>query len=344
MAEGQERTEQATPRRREKARDKGQVAKSKELTSVASLGGIMLVLIFGGTTFVKNTGQLMEKLLRLEYGHDFFSAFRFAATETILLLIPFFIAAVSLAIAANVVQAGFLIKAPEVNITRISPLGGIKRIFSINGLVEFLKSLAKFAVLGYLCYFVIRRDIDILPSLMDMDIIDIAKMAGDLILEAILYGFFFFFIIAVISYFLEKWRFEKSIRMSKEEIKEERKETDGDPHVKSRIRSIQREMARKRMMEEVPKATVVITNPTHLAIALKYNDKEMSAPKVTAKGSGHVALKIREIAEANRVPIVEDKPLARMLFKLELNSNIPQDLYKAVAKILAYIYKLKGAA
>jgi flagellar biosynthetic protein FlhB len=171
---------------------------------------------------------------------------------------------------------------------------------------------------------------------------ELIKVSSHLIMEAIVIAFFYFLAVAIVSYFIEKWQFEKSLRMSKQEIKEEQKETEGDPIIKARIRSIQREAAKNRMMKEVPQATVVITNPTHLAVALKYEDKKMFAPQVVAKGAGIIAAKIREIATENGVPIVEDKPLARSLYKLELNSFIPEELYVAVAKILAYIYKLKG--
>ena len=154
-------------------------------------------------------------------------------------------------------------------------------------------------------------------------------------------GFFFYLILAVVDYFLQKTKFERSLRMSKQEIKEESKKLEGNPLIKSRIRSLQREMARRRMMDEVPKAAVIITNPQHLAVALRYQEKEMAAPKVVAKGADSVAQKIKEVARQHGIPIVEDKPLARVLFKLDLNTFIPPELYKAVAKIIAHIYKMK---
>jgi flagellar biosynthetic protein FlhB len=160
----------------------------------------------------------------------------------------------------------------------------------------------------------------------------------------VIYCFGTFLVLAVADYFYERWRFEQSIRMSREELKEEFKETEGDPLIKSRVKSLQKEMARRRMMQEIPKATVVITNPTHIAVALKYKNNEMSAPKVIAKGAGFVAEKIREVAGRHRIPIVEDKPIARALYKVKIGQSIPEELYKAVARILAYIYKLRGVA
>jgi flagellar biosynthetic protein FlhB len=161
-------------------------------------------------------------------------------------------------------------------------------------------------------------------------------------MDAIVIAFSYYLVVAIVGYFLEKWQHERSLKMTKQEVKEENKETEGDPLIKSRIRSAQREAARRRMMQEVPNAAVVITNPQHLAVAIKYDDQKMFAPQIVAKGAGIIAAKIKEIAGEHGVPIVEDKPLARALYRLELNSYIPEKLYVAVAKILAYIYKLKG--
>jgi|Deesub1362A_J573_1020465.scaffolds.fasta_scaffold00398_27 flagellar biosynthetic protein FlhB len=344
MPEQGERTEQATPRRRQKAREKGQVARSRELTAMASLGGILLVLYFTGGKFMDGLTELTGRLLSLQYGTDPFYVFRTASLKAVYLLIPLFAAAVVMSIGTAVAQGGFVFKPFELSLSALNPIEGIKKKFSLQALGEFFKSLLKFLIGGYLFYYVVKKNIFLLPFLMDMSISDIKDVSSRLIMEAVAYGFALFFVIAIISYILERQRFERSIRMTKEEVKEEYKETEGDPRVKSRIRSIQYEMARRRMMQEVPKATVVVTNPVHLAIALKYEDKKMPAPKVVAKGAGVIAEKIKDIAKKHGVPVVEDKPLARMLYKVELDSYIPQELYRAVAKIIAYIYKLRGAA
>ncbi len=343
MAEYEEKTERATPRKRQKAREKGQVARSRDLSSMAAMGGIIITLYFAGNNLINNIMNMTGNFLSLHYGREPFALMKTATLETFFLLLPIFAVSITLAICVNLFQGGFVIKPFKVEINKINPLEGIKKIFSKNGLTEFLKSLLKFSIGGYLLYYVIRKDFPVFPALMNMGLNEIATVSANLILKAITYGFLCFFIISIISYFLERWRFEQSLKMTKEEIKEERKETEGNPLLKSRIKTIQRELARKRMMQEVPKATVVITNPTHLAVALKYEDKKMHAPQIIAKGAGFVAEKIKEIAKRKGIPIVEDKPLARMLYKHELNSYIPKDLYKAVAKILAYIYKLKGA-
>ncbi len=181
-----------------------------------------------------------------------------------------------------------------------------------------------------------------LPLLSAMEINDLIGQSGRILLDGLATAFYCFVVIAFVTYALDKWQHEKSQRMSLQDIKEEQKESDGDPLIKARIKTLQREASRKRMMQEVPKATVVVTNPTHLAVALKYDSKKMATPKVVAKGSGLVAARIKEIAKEHDVSIVEDKLLARALFKLELNTFIPEELYVAVAKILAYIYKLRG--
>ncbi|MBF0537985.1 MAG: flagellar biosynthesis protein FlhB [Nitrospirae bacterium] len=344
MPEQDERSEQATPRRRQRAREKGQVAKSREVTSLAGMAGVLLVLHFGGNYVFTGMSDMLTKFLSFQYGMDPFTATRVALVKVITLLMPFFVTVMALAVFSDVAQVGFFLKPLEFNLAKLNPLSGLQRLFSFNGLIDFLKSLLKFLAGGIIFYQVIKHDIYKLPYVSTLDFRELATTAVDFLKEALLYGFLYLFIVAAVSYIFEKWRFEKSIKMSKEEIKEEFKETEGDPKVKSRIRSIQREQARKRMMAEVPKATVIITNPTHLAVALRYNDKEMAAPKIIAKGSGYVAERLREIGKEHKIPIVEDRPLARTLFKLEVNSFIPPELYKAVAKILAYIFRIRSVA
>ncbi|MBI5634179.1 MAG: flagellar biosynthesis protein FlhB [Nitrospirae bacterium] len=342
MAEFEERTEQATPRRRQKAREEGKVARSRDLNAIAAIGGILVVFVLGGRHFMDSLGGMTGRLLSLQYGYEPITVLRAASVETMFILAPFLGTAFVFAVVANVSQGGIALKPLKFNFDMINPLTGFKRLFSMNGLLEFLKSLVKFALGAYLLYWVVQKDLPLLPGLMEMGFRPLALASARLILKAVAFGFFWFFVLSIIDYFLQRWQFDRSIRMSREEMKEEFKESEGNPQIKSRIKSIQREMARKRMMQEVPKATVVITNPTHFSVALKYEDGRMSAPKIVAKGADEVALRIREIARRHGVPIVEDKPLARLLFKLDLDASVPQELYKAVAKILAYIYGLKG--
>lgn len=340
----EERTEQATPRRRQKAREQGQVPRSRELISMAGTGGIILAFYLTGDYFIKNLSDLVSKLLSLQYGREPFTVMRYASSEMFLLLAPFFIISISLVLLSGFSQGGFVMKPLVPDLERINPLGGLKRLFSLTGLTETLKSIFKFAAGGVLFYAVIKNSIDLLPLTMAMGFKESWRVSSSLFSKAVIYGFSTFFTIAIIDYILERWRFERSIKMTRQELKEEHRETEGDPLIKSRIRSIQREMARRRMMQEVPKATVVITNPTHIAVALLYRKEDMDAPKVIAKGVGFIAEKIKEIAISHNIPVVEDKPLARSLYKLKIGSFIPEELYRAVAKVLAHIYRMRGAA
>jgi flagellar biosynthetic protein FlhB len=340
MAEYDEKNQQATPRKRQKAKEQGQIPRSNEVVSMAAMAGAILTLFFGSKHFMTNISSIMTRLMGLKYGTDPLIVFRTACSEALIIVIPFFVASSVLAIFASLIQGGFSIKPFKAELNKINPFDGIMRIFSKNSLFEFMKSFFKFSIGVYFVYYVIKKVLNDLPLLMTKDINVLANESGHIIMKVILYGFLFLFVIALFSYFIERWRFEQSLKMSQEEIKEELKETEGDPLLKSRIKSIQREMARKRMMQEVPKATVVITNPTHIAVALKYDEKSMSAPQVIAKGIDFIAEKIKEIAKREGIPIVEDKPLAQTLSKIKINEYIPEELYKAVAKILAHIYKL----
>ena len=343
MADRHDKTEKATGRKRQQAREKGQVARSRDLVSMASTGGIILVITFWGNSALAHLSGVMRGFLSLRYGTEISTVIRTAGMETVFLLSPFLLAAAGLAIAANLVQGGLVIKPFELQPSRIDPFEGAKRIFSSTGIVELLKNLVKLTAGGYVAYVVLRKEIFLLPSLLQLEVPEIVRVSLSLLSKALLTGFGFFFVIAVLDHFVERWRFEKSLRMTKTEVKDEYKEVEGNPLVKSRIRSLMKEMARKRMMKDVPKATVVITNPVHLAVALRYDDKSMSAPRIVAKGADKVSEKIKEIARRHGIPIVEDKPLARSLYKIDVGAYVPEELYRAVASILAQVfYRFKG--
>ncbi len=338
----QEKTEQATPRKKEKAKEKGQVARSKDLTSMASMSGIVMLLYFGGGYIISRLAAMTGGVLSMSYGSNPGDVSRVVVIEGFQILAPFFLATMVLGILVSVAQGGFVKKEMKLEFEKLNPVKGIKNLFSLKSVNEFMKSLLKFTVGGFITYYIIKKDIKVLPTLSAMEMPEMLRVSGNMLIDALLTAFAFFMIIAVFSYFLDKIQHERSLKMTQQEIREEHKESDGDPMIKQRIRTIQREAARKRMMQEVPQATVVITNPQHLAIAVKYDDKDMHAPKIVAKGAGTIAAKIREIAAEHGVPIVENKPVARALFQQELNTYIPEELYVAVAKILAYIYQLKG--
>jgi flagellar biosynthetic protein FlhB len=236
----------------------------------------------------------------------------------------------------------FTTKSFEPDLSKFNPIKGMGQFVSARAMVELVKSLAKVVLVGWVAYKAVRAEFDKSLYLVDMDVVATLKYVGQVASEVLVKTCGVLAVLAGLDYLFVRWDMEKKMRMTKQEIKEEHKETEGDPQIKARIRSLQMQMARRRMMAEVPKADVVITNPTHLAIALSYRRGEMDAPQVVAKGADQVAAKIREIAREHRVPLVENVPLARALYPVELGSAIPEELFKAVAEILAYVYGLKG--
>jgi flagellar biosynthetic protein FlhB len=248
-------------------------------------------------------------------------------------------------ILANFVQVGlvFSAEALEPKFSKIDPVKGFQRLFSLKSFAELTKSIVKLCVVSYVAYVTVKGEIEVIPSLMDRSIGDIMVYMGEISFKIILRTSWVLIVLAIMDYVYQRWEYEKGLRMSRQEIKDEYKQTEGDPLMKARIRRIQREMARKRMMAKVPKADVVITNPEHIAVALEYDQLKMFAPVVVAKGVGFIAEKIKEIARQNNVPIIENKPLAQVLNKMvKVNEVIPENLYKAVAEVLAYIYGLKA--
>ena len=341
MADFEEKTEQATPRKRQQAREKGQVAKSRDLGSMAAMAGIIGVFYFAGNSIIGNVSRITAKFLSLGYGTDPVAVTKDAVVATFYILAPFLGLAFVLAAGAGVAQGGIVFKPLEINLEKMNPIEGFSKFFSKDGLIELGKSVFKFALGGVVLYAAVKKAFYVLPSTQAMGMAELKKTGFSFISKAVLDAFGIFLVIAIADYVVEKFRFESNLRMSKEEVKQEYKESEGNPTIKAKIKSLRREAARKRMMQEVPKATVVITNPTHLAVALMYDKESTPAPKIIAKGAGHIAEKIKELAAEHGVPIVEDKPVARALFKQDLNSYIPEELYKAVAKIIAYVYKLK---
>lgn len=342
MPEQEERTEQATPRRRQKAREEGRIVRSRDLTSIAAMSGVFLVFWFGGLDILNRISNLTSGVLGFRYGRDPLEGLRAVSIETVKILGPFFAVSTALSVLAAVGQGGFVTRPLRFEFERLNPINGIKRLFSLNGLAEFVRSVIKFGVGVGLIYTLLKQAALSVPMFSAMRPESVIEFSTHLIVRVTLTAFVAYAVMAIADYAYERWMFERSLRMTKDEIRQEHKETEGDPLIKSRIRGIQKELARKRMMEAVRKAAVVITNPTHIAVALAYERSEMAAPRVVAKGRGYIAEKIKEIARRHGVPIVEDRPLARALHKVAVGAFIPEELYRAVARILAYIYKLKG--
>jgi len=356
MAEEQDKsqqTEEASPKRLEDARNKGQVAMSTEPSTAISF----LVLSGIGITGVAAwTGQRLM---------DLFTTFLSASPamlrtdgvgmQTLLIMVSKDIAAIILPIVVPMLLLGvlvtFLITGPvftfetlQPKFSKISPMAGLKRLFSTKGLSNFTKSVLKLCVISLTCWIVIA---DMLPYIVQSvrlsvsDIIELA-MSGTLQLAGLAALIFFFIALADVVY--QRWEHAKGMRMSKKEMKDENKDTEGDPYIKAKIRQIQQEQARSRMMADVPKADVVITNPTHVAVALAYQSGSSGAPRVLAKGKGKVAAIIRGIARENGIPLKENRPLARSLFKsVKVGREIPEELYEAVAIILAEVFKMRSA-
>jgi flagellar biosynthetic protein FlhB len=346
----QEKTEQATPKRLQEMREKGQVAKSREVPSAAILIASLLIFYFLGSAMIKDIMELMEwsfansarfELQSGNFNWMLLELFR----KGLKIVTPLFVALMAVGLLSNIAQVGFLFstKAIAPKFSKLDPLKGFGRMVSKQALVELIKSLFKIAVVGCVTYFTVKDELDQIIPLMDKEIWSIMTYIGSVCFKILLRTCWVLIVLAVIDYVFQKWDFMQEAKMTKQEVKDEFKQREGDPLIKSRVRQAQREMAKRRMMEAVPKADVVITNPTHLAIALEYNTQNMSAPQLTAKGSRLMAERIKAIAQENNIPIVENKPLARALFKgVEIGQEIPAIFYKAVAEVLSYVYQLKN--
>jgi flagellar biosynthetic protein FlhB len=346
----QDKTEEATPRRREEAKKKGQVVKSREIPSVGVLMVGITVLFFLGASIFQQLSVLMVQLLKgigtsslhpsnvQDFNRDLVQRF-------LLILSPVLIALCAISVVSHIAQSGtvFSTELLKPNWSKISPFNGIRRVFSKQSLAELLKCVFKILIVGGVAYVTVKKEVPRVLLLAGQETGSILNYIGTTSVTLLLKVGLVLMVLAGLDYLFQRWSHEKNLRMSKQEIKEEFRTTEGDPLIKSRIRSIQRQLARRRMMAEVPKADVIVTNPTHLAIALCYRSKEMEAPRVIAKGAGLIAEKIVEIARRHGIPVIEHRPLAQTLYKaVELGQMIPSTLYQVVADVLAYVYRIKN--
>lgn len=343
------RTEAATPKRRSEEREKGNVPKSREIPAVAVLLGGSAALYFTSNHMLEGLSAVFRDFLASPHSR----VNSVAGVHTLLgdvfarcgfLLLPAFAGTVFSAAASNLAQTGFLFTAEPLRpkFDKLNPLSGLRRLFSPQSLAELLKAVVKFAIVGYAAWSVIRGQIPFLPQIIEKTPEEIVfyflRVGGSILLRCGL----LLLLLAAGDYVFQRWSWEKSIRMTKEEVKEEFRQQEGDPAVKSRIRSLQREKARRRILREVPRADVVITNPTHFAVALGYDRGSAAAPRVLVKGADLMALRIREVARESGVPVVERPPLARALYSgVEEGREIPFGMYQAVAEVLAYVYRLR---
>lgn len=350
MAENDsDKTEQATPRRRQKAIEEGNVPKSRELSTALILIVSVLFMYFYTPIIIDDFKMLFNEMLQ-------YTNFRLNKDSVYLLmlfsfkfcgkvLLPLFAILIFVGILTNIAQFGFIItsKALEPKFDRLNPIKGLQNLFSKRGLVELVKSIFKIFVTGFLSYLVVKSKIGEIISLSNTDPLISITFLGQIIFELSFKIALLILFLAILDFFYQKWQYEEDLKMTKQEVKEEFKQMEGDPLIKRRIRSMQMEMARRRMMEDVPKADVVITNPTHYAVAIRYEAGKDRAPKVVAKGQRLIALRIKEVAKKHGVLIHEDPPIARSLFSsVDIGDEIPESLYKAVAEILAIVYKMKG--
>ncbi|MGE0761703.1 MAG: flagellar biosynthesis protein FlhB [Bdellovibrionales bacterium] len=343
-----EKTEEASPQRREDFRKRGQVAQTKELASVLAIFGVLLVVWLFGRFFLTQLHELMTQsfeqyvVLAARDG-AWLAAAGFAVNKMMMVLAPVLGMFWAISFISSIVQVGFLYneEALEFRPERLDPIQGFKRVLSLKSMVEGIKAIIKLIVISVVAYMVLRSEVQSLPHLVDYSVSQLLTYLGDVVFKLLLGVGTLMAILAGLDFLFQRWDLEKEMMMTKEEVKEEVKSREGDPLVRARIKRVQREVASRRMMEKVPKADVIVTNPTHIAVALKY-DETMVAPTVIAKGADLVAEKIKALAREHNIPIVENKPLARAIYKtLKLGQSIPRELYTAVAEVLAYVFRLK---
>ncbi|AUH00357.1 flagellar type III secretion system protein FlhB [Prodigiosinella confusarubida] len=344
-----EKTEDPTPQREEKAREDGQIPRSRELTSIFMLIAGLSILWIGGTAMAHKLAVMLTQ--GLFFDHDIISddkqmirhagvMLKLAASA----LIPILLGSVIVALAAPMLLGGILFsaKAIKFDLKKLDPIAGIKRVISTQALAELFKAILKAVMVGSITYWFLLYNwpkmlhlVSESPVTALSDALNLAVKCGFLVIMGLIP-------MAAFDIFWQIWSHIKKLRMTKQEIRDEYKESEGDPHIKGKIRQQQRAMSQRRMMSDVPYADVIVTNPTHYAVALQYDEKKMNAPKVLAKGAGQVALRIRELGSEHRIPVLEAPPLARALYRhSEVGQHIPAVLYAAVAEVLAWVYQLK---
>lgn len=356
MAEqsAQDKTEQPTTRRREQAMEKGQVARSQDLNSVAVLlGGLIMLKMFGGKAvkgFADFSVYIYSNLSVLDFTVSslplqFYQYVRYIIVTFGIILFGITIFPVLSNLAQDNFKLNFAAKALEPKFSELNPLQGLKKMFSMNSIVELIKGLFKFAIVGWLAYSVLMKytRTNEFWATYNVSVIQLGAFFTKILFEIGFKAASVLLVLGLSDFGYQKYQNEKKMKMSKQEVKDERKQYEGNPEIKGRIRSVQRQLSRNRMMSDVPSATVVVTNPTFIAIAIKYEPKEKhDAPKVVAKGKRKVAEKIREIAKENNVPIIENKPLARGLYDVvEVGMEVPFIFYQAVAEVLAKVFSMR---
>lgn len=351
--EGGEKTEEPTAKKIDDSRKEGQVAKSKEISTAASLLAVFLCLkVFMGFLSQRMLGVFSNFWDKMDYyANSAFNSITVVQLLTeglvyiLITCLPFFVVAFLVAFLSQSVQIKWMVtsKPLQPKLSKLNPISGFKRMFSKQALFELLLSLVKIAIIFAICYAVIKDNIKVLLTVYDLGIKDSLGLLFDLVMDLGLKVSIVYFVVAFADLFFQKWKHKQDLKMTKQEVKEEYKNQEGDPKIKSQQRQRMQQASRRRMMQSIPEADVVITNPTHFAVALKYDNTVNQAPIVVAKGADYLAFKIKDIARENDVTIYEDKPLARMLYNnVDIGREIPAELYQAVAEVLAYVYGEKN--
>ena len=350
MAEDQEKTEQPSQRRQEKAREKGEVPRSRELnTAIVLLIGLLALRFLAPriSLGIEDTFRAMWNSELWKTDGISYDVLPMAIVRMLWIVLPIMLILACVGFMVGFAQVGgvFSIQAITPDLSRISPGKGVSRIFSKMGAMEMVKSLIKISAIGYIGYTTIRGQMDKLPSLTSENAAGIAAYAMKAIFDLGMKVVVLMLFVAAMDYGFQRWQHIQNLKMTRRELKEELKETEGDPIIRSILRERGMEIARRRMMQEVPKADVVVTNPQHIAVALKYDKKIAPSPLVVAKGADLLAQRIKEIAREHKVPIFENPPLARALYEtVDIGEMIPEELYFAVAQILAQVYRMRGVA
>ena len=353
FGEGGDKTEKATPKKLDDARKEGRVARSSDL-----INGFMLLLmffvlkLFGGImanlfldSFVKYYNKASDISMEVFDVKHAVNLSNEIVIDIVIASLPVLIGSFVVALVGNIVQVGWKVtgKPLKPKLDRLNPIGGFKRMFSQEKVVELIKSILKVLAIALVAYNEVKDRWKFILNLYDFEFMQAVLNIFDIVLDVGIKISFIFVIIGLADFGYQKWKHLHDLRMSKQEVKDEMKQSEGDPQIKGQIRQKMREGARRRMMQELPKADVVITNPTHFAVAVKYDKETAEAPYVLAKGADYVAANIKEIAKQNNIEIVENKPLARMLYyNVEIGDQIPPELYQMVAEVLAYVYSVKN--
>ena len=353
---GGEKTEPATQKKLDDARKEGQVAKSREIANGLGILALFLVLKF----YVGNLGtQLLEVFANIynkipevtTFWHGFMPEtdiaiiYKHFLLRVLIIIAPLLIIGVLIAFLSDVIQVKWrpTMKPLMPKFNKLSPISGVKKLFSVNSLVELVKSILKIGLIVYMCYAYLKDKWVMLFNLYDVTLMEALQTVAVVVTDLGIRIAAIYMIVALADFIYQKVKFKNDMKMTKQEIKEEYKQSEGDPQIKGQIRQKMREVSRRRMMQDLPKADVVITNPTHYAVAIKYDPEVADAPLVIAKGEDYLAARIKEIAKENHIEIVENKPLARMLYaNVDVGQAVPPELYQAVAEVLAFVYHLQG--